>query len=62
MARRPVTARVINASRRNIRRAQMSRRGIREVRSVGRITRSRQRYSKPPTASRAGRAVRTRRR
>lgn len=60
MARRPVTAKVIRAARRNIRRAQMSRRGIRETRSVGRLTRSRQRYSKPPIASRAGRVLRTR--
>lgn len=62
MARRPVTTKVINASRRNIRRAQLSRRGIRETRSVGRVTRSRQRYSKPPIASRAKVAVRKRNR
>ena len=63
MARRPVTAKVIAAARRNIRRAQLSRVGRREPRSVGRVTRSRLRYSRP-VASRAGRAgkVGTRRR
>ena len=53
MARRPVTAKVIQAARRNIKRAQLSRQGTREVRSVGRATRSRNRYSTP--ASTAGR-------
>jgi len=54
VARRPVTAKVINAARRNIRRAQLSRLRIREPRSIGRLTRSRARYSMP-TASRASR-------
>lgn len=52
--RRTVTAKVIRAAKRNIRRAQLSRIGIREARSVGRITRSRLRYSRP-VASAAGR-------
>ena len=48
MARRNrTTARVVQAARRNIRRAQLSRIGIREVRALGRITRSRARYSRP---------------
>ena len=55
MARRPVTAKVIRAARRNIRRAQLSRLGTREPRSVGRVHRSRALYSRP-AASRAGRA------
>lgn len=54
MARRPVTAKVIQAARRNIRRAQLSRIGTREPRSIGRVTRSRLRYSRP-VASAAGR-------
>ena len=54
MARRPVTAKVIQAAKRNIRRAQLSRIGTREPRSVGRATRSRARYSRP-LASAAGR-------
>ena len=60
MARRPVTARVINASRRNIRKAQLSRRGIREPRSIGRMTRSRELYSRPRVASRATNARKAR--
>ena len=51
MARRPTTAKVIQAARRNIRRAQLSRVGTREVRSVGRATRSRTRYSRPLASS-----------
>lgn len=47
MARRPTTARVIQAARRNIRRAQLSRIGTREPRSTGRVARSRARYSRP---------------
>lgn len=47
MARRPVTSKVIRAARRNIRRAQLSRVGTREVRALGRVTRSRIRYSRP---------------
>ena len=49
MVRRPVTAKVIRAAKRNIRRAQLSRVGTRETRSVGRLTRSRLRYSRPAT-------------
>jgi len=60
MARRPVTAKVKAAARRNIRRAQLSRIRTREPRSPGRVYRSRARYSLP-VASRAGR-VGTRRR
>jgi len=55
VARRPVTAKVIRAAKRNIRRAQLSRIGRKEPRSVGRITRSRLRYSRP-VASTARRA------
>ena len=51
MARRPTTARVINAARHNIRRAQLSRIGTREPRSIGRVTRSRIRFSRPASAS-----------
>jgi len=48
MARRKATtAKVVRAAKRNIRRAQLSRVGTRETRSVGRITRSRARYSRP---------------
>ena len=47
MARRPTTAKVIRAARRNIRRAQLSRIGRREPRSIGRVTRSRLRHSRP---------------
>lgn len=47
MPRRPVTAKVIRAAKRNIRKAQLSRIGTREIRSVGRLTRSRLRYSRP---------------
>ena len=54
MARRSrTTAKVVQAARRNIRRAQLSRLGTRESRSVGRAIRSRTRYSMP--ASTAGR-------
>jgi len=56
VARRPTTAKVIRAARRNIRRAQLSRVGRREPRSIGRITRSRLRYSRPAASV----AVRTR--
>ncbi len=42
------TAKTAQAARHNIKRAQMSRVGIREPRSVGRVTRSRRRYSMPP--------------
>jgi len=60
MARRlRTTAKVINAARHNIKRAQLSRVRIREPRSVGRISRSRSIYSRP--ASRAGRASTSRR-
>ena len=53
MARRlRTTAKVISAAHRNIRRAQLSRVGTREVRSVGRITRSRARYSTPAASAR----------
>ena len=55
MARRPVTAKVINAARRNIRRAQLSRIRIREPRSPGRAYRSRARYSRL-VATTSGRA------
>jgi len=48
MRRKAITARQAQASRRNIRRAQASRIGRREPRSIGRITAKRQRYSKPP--------------
>ena len=41
------TAKMVSASKRNIRRAQLSRIGTREPRSVGRVTRSRTRYSRP---------------
>lgn len=58
--RRPTTAKVRAAARRNIRRAQLSRIGTREVRSIGRANRSRRLYS-TPTASRAPR-IRTGRR
>jgi len=51
--RKTVTAKVIHAARRNIKRAQMSRIRIREPRSVGRITASRMRYSRPATGRRA---------
>jgi len=47
MARRTITAKQAQASRRNIRRAQASRVGRKEPRSVGRITAKRQRFSKP---------------
>ena len=50
--RRRTTAKVINAAKRNIRKAQLSRLRIREPRSVGRVSRSRARYSMP-AASRA---------
>ncbi len=52
MARRPTTAKVIRAAKRNIRRAQLSRVGTREVRSVGRAARSRIRYSRPASTAR----------
>jgi len=53
MARRKTTtAKVISAARHNIRRAQLSRVGTREVRSVGRMTRSRARYSTPAASAR----------
>lgn len=55
MARRlRTTAKVVNAARRNIRRAQLSRVRMREPRSIGRVMRSRARYSMP-VASRASR-------
>ncbi len=58
MARRlRTTAKVIRAARHNIRRAQMSRVGTREPRSIGRVTRSRLRYSRP-VATRVGRRTR----
>ncbi len=46
---RKITAKVIHAAKRNIRRAQLSRLGTKEPRSVGRLTRSRLRYSRPAT-------------
>ena len=49
MAKRPITAKVIHAARRNIKRAQLSRLGTKEPRSVGRMTRSRRIYSRPAT-------------
>ena len=53
MARRKATtAKVVSASKHNIRRAQLSRLGTREVRSVGRVTRSRARYSTPASSAR----------
>lgn len=55
------TAKVVSAARRNIRKAQLSRVRTREVRSVGRVTRSRARYSMPAT-SRAGKVTAGRRR
>lgn len=58
MPRRPTTAKVISAARRNIRRAQLSRVGRREPRSVGRLTRSRTRFSKPAAMARTVRAGR----
>jgi len=51
--RRTTTVKARQASRQNIRRAQQARVGRREVRSVGRETRKRQRYSKPQPGSRA---------
>lgn len=45
--RRTTTVKARQASRRNIIRAQTARVGRKEVRSVGRVTGSRQRYSKP---------------
>jgi hypothetical protein len=44
------TAAVSRASKRNIARAQMSRRGIKEPRSVGRAMRKRLRYSRPASS------------
>ena len=58
--RRVMTYKMLRAAKRNIARAQMSRRGIREPRSVGRITRSRDRMSRPFVAAKAGRAGRSR--
>ncbi len=55
MPRRPTTAKVVRAAKHNIRRAQLSRVGRREPRSVGRITRSRTLYSRPPV--RTGRVL-----
>ena len=52
MARRPVTAKVIGAAKHNIRRAQLSRMGTRESRSIGRVTRSRALYSRPTVRAR----------
>ena len=50
MARRKTTtAKVIRAARRNIKRAQLARLGTREHRSIGRLTASRLRYSRPAT-------------
>jgi len=49
---RKITAKVVQASRRNIARAQLSRIGTREPRSIGRITRSRARYSRPASQTR----------
>ena len=51
MARRPTTAKVIRAAKHNIRRAQLSRVGRREPRSVGRMTRSRTLYSRPVSSA-----------
>ena len=45
---RKITAKVIRAARRNIRKAQLSRLGTKEPRSIGRLTRSRLIYSRPP--------------
>lgn len=55
MAKRPTTAKVLQAARRNIRRAQLSRVGTREIRSIGRVSRSRSLYSRP-AVSRSRRA------
>ena len=52
MARRPTTAKVISAARHNIRRAQLSRIGTREPRSIGRVTRSRALFSRPTVGPR----------
>ena len=60
MARRPTTALVIRAARRNIRKAQLSRIGIREPRSIGRLTRSRALYSRPLVGARVALKRRTR--
>ena len=49
---RVISNKAKQASRRNIIRAQRSRIGRREPRSVGRETRKRQRYSKPLVAAR----------
>jgi hypothetical protein len=58
--RRTTTVKARQASRRNIIRAQTARIGKKEVRSVGRVVRSRQRYSKPasrnPTTMRVARS------
>lgn len=59
--RRRTTARVIASAKRNIRKAQLSRVGTREPRSIGRVTRSRLRYSRP-VAVRAGKVTVGRRR
>jgi len=60
MARRKtITAKVVQAAKRNIHRAQLSRVRTREVRSLGRVTRSRARYSTPASSARK---VTTRRR
>ena len=58
MARRPVTAKVIRAAKHNIRRAQLSRVGTREPRSIGRVTRSRALYSRPTVRAVARRRAR----
>jgi len=50
--RRTTTPAVRSAARRNIAKAQMSRRGTKEPRSVGRVTRSRARFSRPPISRR----------
>ncbi len=57
---RVVSTKARQASRRNIIRAQRSRIGRREPRSIGRETRKRQRMSKPTVASRAPIQVRRR--
>lgn len=49
---RKITAKVVQASRRNIRKAQLSRIGTREPRSIGRITRSRALFSRPAVGAR----------
>ena len=57
---RRITAKVIRAAKRNIKRAQLSRVRTREVRSIGRMTRSRARYSMPASRVRVSFARRRR--